>query len=162
MAFATVPWLGEHVLDLGVGMVALGIALLGLIDIVAMRIGGALTDRHGRRGVLVGALLWGSVSCLAARIVEGPAVFVLWCAACGVVVGVLWVVPPALVLDVVDESEAGIASYRIIADVGQLFGGTIAGLLIGVVGAVNSISLIGLGFAFLAIWVFRMPESAAA
>lgn len=160
LVFTIIPLLGEQ--DLGFGIIIVGVALavLSVGDILVMWVSGALADRFTPRTILTAGFLWGAMVCLAVRLVDGPASFVIWCAASSVVVGVAWVVPVAVVLDVVEDREAGLSTYRIAADVGQLLGGVTAGILIALVGTVDAATAFGVGFAVLAGWVARMPEAA--
>jgi MFS family permease len=161
LVFTMIPLLGERRLGLGTALVGLALSVLAVVDIAAMRLGGGAADRVGRRLVLVGGLASGCATCALVPLVGGPASFALWCASAGVVVGVTWVVPAAVVVDVAEDAEAGLASYRISADVGQLLGSTAAGALVGLMGLVGSLLLVAGGFALLAVWVVRLRETAA-
>jgi MFS family permease len=160
LVLTMIPLLGTVHLGLSTAAVGVALSMLAVVDIAAMRVGGGLADRLGRRAVLVGALLSGAVVCIVAPAVSGVAPFVIWCAAFGVVVGVCWVVPAAVVVDVVEDQEVGLAYYRLSADVGQLLGSTVAGALVGAAGASSSLVGAGVSFVLLTAWVGRMPETA--
>lgn len=159
LVLTMIPWLGEHDLGLSTSTVGLALSVLAVVDIAAMRLGGALADRVGRRRVLVAALVSGAIACSLAPLVGPLAVFIVWCGASGVVVGTCWVVPAAVVVDVAEEQEAGLSMYRLSADVGQLVGATVAGTAVAVAGAARSIVFLGVGFALLTVWVGRMRET---
>jgi MFS family permease len=161
LVFTIIPLFGEGELRLSTTLVGVALSSLAVVDIATMRLCGGLADRVGRRAVLVGGLVCGSATCVLAPVVGGAAGFALWCATAGIVTGVTWVVPAAVVVDVAHEVEAGLSAYRLSADGGQLFGSTGAGALVGGFGAVPSILLLGGAFAFLAAWASRTPETAA-
>ncbi len=159
LVFTIIPLFGERTLGLGTAEIGIALSLLAVVDIAAMRYGGALADRVGRRGVLAGALVSGCAVCLAAPAVSGAPSFGLWCAAIGVVVGITWVVPVALVVDVAQIPEDGLSAYRISADIGQFAGSTGAGAVIGTAGVVGAALVVGAGLACVAGWVSRLPEA---
>lgn len=161
LVFTIIPLFGEGDLGLSTTLVGVALSALAVVDIVTMRLCGGLADRVGRRAVLVGGLVCGVATCLLAPIVGGAGGFALWCATAGIVTGVTWVVPAAVVVDVAHEVEAGLSAYRLSADGGQLFGSTGAGALVGEFGAVPSILVLGAAFSVIAAWVGRTPETAA-
>lgn len=160
LMYTVIPLYGTRSLGLGTGGVGVALSGMAMVDLLAMRFGGSLCDEIGRRKVLGVALVSGGAVASLAPLVHGPVVFCLWCAALGVVVGVMWVVPVAVVVDVAVRAEDGLTAYRIGADVGQLVGSTGAGALIAVAGALGATLSFGLGFAALAVWVLRLPETA--
>lgn len=162
LVFTVIPLFGERELGLSTSTVGLALSALAAFDILAMRVGGEWADRLGRRPILVGALLVGTASGVLAPLVEGPLAFAVWCAVVALTVGVTWVVPIAVVIDVVEEPEAGLATYRIGADVGQLGGSAGAGALVGSLGGEGTLVAIGLAFAVVAGWVARVPETGRA
>jgi len=131
--------------SLGLSVLAVGVALsvLSAVDVLTMRFAGRLADRRGRRGVLVPGLVLGALSCGVVPWVHGPVPFTLWCAALAISLGVTWVVPTAMVVDVARDTEAGIATYRIAADGAQLAGPVAAGSLIGATGPVGAVLALG-------------------
>lgn len=161
LMYTVIPLLGTRRLALGPGSVGLALSLMALVDLLAMRFGGSLADRVGRGRVLVLALASGGAVAALAPLVEGVAGFCVWCAALGVVVGVMWVVPVAIVVDVAEIPEVGLSVYRIGADVGQLTGSTGAGALIAAAGPIGAAVAFGVAFLGLAGWVLRLPEAAS-
>ncbi len=159
LVFTISPLLGERTLGLSTAGIGLALSLLAAVDIAAMRYGGDLADRIGRRKVLVGALLSGGAVCTFAPVVNGALGFGLWCSGIGVAVGIAWVVPVAVVVDVAQNSEDGLSAYRISSDVGQFAGSTGAGGMIAATGLVGSALLVGVGLAAVAGWVSRLPEA---
>jgi hypothetical protein len=78
-----------------------------------------------------------------------------------VTVGVTWVVPAAVVVDVAQEAEAGLSTYRIWADLGQLGGSAGAGAVAGAAGIGGALVATAVALALLAAWVLRLPEASA-
>jgi MFS family permease len=161
LVFTIIPLMGERDLGLDTATVGLALSVLAAVDVVAMRVGGTWADRIGRRPVLVGALVVGAAACALAPLVDGPARFATWCAVVAVAVGVTWVVPTAVVVDVAEVREAALSNYRISADVGQLGGSTGAGALVGAWGSVGALWVVAAAFGGVAAWVARLPEAAA-
>ena len=60
--------------------------------------------------------------------------FIACCLVLGLTVGTTWAIPPVQVVDLVEDREAALASYRISADVGMLAGGLLAGTAIDAAG----------------------------
>jgi MFS family permease len=160
LMYTVIPLLGTRELGLTTVGVGIGMSAMAAVDLAAMRFGGALADEIGRRSVLTAALICGCATALLAPAVHDVATFSLWCAALGIVGGVTWVVPVALVVDVSEEPEDGLAAYRIGADVGQLGGPAGAGAAIAALGVVSATMSFGVGFAALAAWIVRLPETA--
>jgi MFS family permease len=160
LMYTVIPLFGTRELGLSTVGVGVGMSAMAAVDLAAMRFGGALADEIGRRAVLTTGLVCGCAAALLAPAVHGVGAFSLWCAALGIVGGVTWVVPVALVVDVAEASEDGLAAYRIGADFGQLGGSTGAGAAISILGVVSATMSFGIGFAALAAWIARLPETA--
>lgn len=160
LMYTVIPLVGTRTLGLGTGGVGVALSVMALVDLAAMRFGGALADQVGRGRVLCLALASGGGVAALAPLVAGLAAFCLWCAALGVVVGVMWVVPVAVVVDVAEVPETGLSVYRIGADVGQLTGSTGAGAMIALGGTIGAALAFGAVFVGLALWVARLPETA--
>jgi hypothetical protein len=93
-------------------------------------------------------------------LIDSMGMFVVWCAALGVPMAVSWVVPAAMVVDVSESSEQGLATYRIAADAGEITGSTAAGALTGAAGNVGALVVFGGVLAFVAAWVSQLREAA--
>jgi hypothetical protein len=65
-----------------------------------------------------------------------------------------------MVVDVCEDSEAGLGMYRISADVGQLVGPAGAGALVAATSPVGALLVVTVGLAGAAGWVARLPEGA--
>jgi hypothetical protein len=85
--------------------------------------------------------------------------FLAWCALLGVPVGATWVVPAMIAVDVSAEGDAGLASFRIAADLGEVVGPTGAGALLAGVGPTAALAGIGGLAAVVGLWVGRLREA---
>jgi predicted MFS family arabinose efflux permease len=159
LVFTAIPLFGEDRLGLQPAAIGLALSAFAVVDIVSMRFGGMLADRVGPRRVLGGALLAGAITCACAPLVTSMGGFVVWCAALGVPMAVSWVVPAAMVVDVSESSEQGLATYRIAADAGEITGSTTAGALTGAAGNIGALVVFGGVLAFVAAWVSQLREA---
>lgn len=130
IAMTLLPLVAQR--QFGLGGLALGAALsvLAVSDVTSMYLGGYLGDRLGRIPILVCALGLGAVLALLAAQLESPWSFALICLGMGIPVGVGWVVPAAMVVDLASDAVSGLAAYRIAADVGLGAGGVLAGAIV--------------------------------
>jgi MFS family permease len=159
LEFTVVPLVGADHFGLSAAQVSLGMSALALLDIITMHFGGRLADRLGRRPILVVALGVGFVGCVLLPVFGGLGGFMVWCALLGVPVGATWVVPAMLAVDVSAERDAGLASFRIAADLGEVVGPTGAGALLAGVGPIGAVAGIGGLAAVMGLWVRRLPEA---
>jgi MFS transporter, DHA1 family, multidrug resistance protein len=162
VVFTVLPLYGTEHLGLSTGLVGLALSALAVVDIVAMRWGGSLADRVGHRTVLGIALATGAVACALGSRVSSLGQFVPWCAALGITIGVAWVVPTAMVVDVAADAEVALVNARMAADVGQLFGSVVAGAIIAGLGYPPTVVVTGAAFAVVGLWTWRLPEARAA
>jgi MFS family permease len=160
LVMTIIPLFGKQELGLSTSTVGLALSALAVVDVTSMRVGGAEADRRGSRVVLATALLVGLAVCATAPLVNGWMYFTVWCALIGVTAGVTWVVPAAMVVDVCEDSEAGLGMYRISSDVGQLVGPAGAGALVAATSPVGALVVVTFGLAGAAGWVARLPEAA--
>jgi DHA1 family inner membrane transport protein len=161
LEYTALPLFGRHHLDLGTATIGLALSAMAVVDIVTMRVGGGLADRVGRHVVLGAAISVGAVAAVAAPLITTAPEFVLWCAMLGVPVGILYVVPPAIAVDVAVSAEAALAAYRVAADVGDGIGASATGGLIGALGPPGAMVALGGILAGIGAWVFRLPEGRA-
>jgi MFS family permease len=147
VVFTVLPLFARDELHLSTASVGVALSVLAIVDIVLMRVGGALADRVGRVPVLVVALLVGAVVCTTAPLVGSVATFALFGAGLAVTVAVTWVVPAAMVVDAVEDPESGVSAYRTASDVGMAVGPLVAGALVGAAGHPASLLCVGGVFA---------------
>ncbi|GAA1507662.1 MFS transporter [Nocardioides humi] len=127
IAMTLIPLVAEGA---GMGWAAIGVALaaLALTDVTSMQTSSTWSDRWGRRPVLVAALGFGCVTTGLLGIVPTslPVVVALAFLA-GVTVGTTWVVPAAMIVDLLPDREHAVVAYRIASDVGMLASGLLVG-----------------------------------
>lgn len=127
IAMTLIPLVAE---EAGMGWAAIGVALaaLAMTDVASMQRTPSLSERHGRRTVLIVALAIGSVpvALLALLPANGPMILVLSLVT-GITVGTTWVVPAAMIVDLLPDRENAVAAYRIASDLGMLASGLVAG-----------------------------------
>jgi len=128
IAMTLVPLVAEGA---GMDWAAIGVALaaLSLTDVTSMQTSSTWSDRWGRRPVLVAGLAFGCVTTalLATVPTSLPTVLVLAFLA-GVTVGTTWVVPAAMIVDLLPDREHAVVAYRIASDAGMLASGLLVGL----------------------------------
>lgn len=123
MALTLVPLLAaETDLDwMGIGIV---LAFLSCTDVVTMQVSAGWSTRWGRFPVLAWSLAIGAVAmALYAALPATPVLIGALAFALGITVGITWVVPAAMVVDLVPVEEHAVTAYRIASDVGMLGGG---------------------------------------
>ena len=144
--------------DIGMATVGILFAIFSVSGFVGSALGGALTDRMGRRGVIIASLLLSSLSALGMGFAPTLAVFV----AVSVIVGTLGSIGgpahEAVVADLLppDKRAEGYGIIRMVFNVAVIIAPPIAGLLIShsyltlfIVDAV--ISIIAAGIVLLAL-----------
>jgi MFS family permease len=127
IAMTLIPLVAEQA---GLGWAAIGVALAGLAltDVTSMQRAPSLSERHGRRTVLVVALAVGSVPiALLALLPASVPLIVSLSLVVGVTVGTTWVVPAAMIVDLLPDRENAVVAYRIASDIGMLASGLVAG-----------------------------------
>lgn len=127
IAMTLIPLVAEGA---GLGWAAIGVALaaLALTDVTSMQRAPSLSERYGRRKVLVVALALGSVpTVLLAVLPASTPLIVALSLVVGVTVGTTWVVPAAMIVDLLPDRENAVVAYRIASDLGMLASGLIAG-----------------------------------
>jgi predicted MFS family arabinose efflux permease len=132
--FTMIPLLATGRLHLSVPALSAALSVLALSNITAMSLAGRVSDRRGRLAALLPTLLWGTAVLWLTGEAGSLPVFTLCCAAIGVTVGSVLVVPAAMVVDLAADRTTAVSGYRISADLGQLVGAAGAGALVGALG----------------------------
>jgi MFS family permease len=148
LAMTLIPLFGSEVV--GLSTLTLGVALscLAVTDVIAMGMAARVSDIRGRLPVLLPACGWG-VAVLLLLLTHGtPLWFLPLCAALGLTVGLTWVVPGAMAVDVLDDAETALATYRIAADIGVVLGGIASGAAVSAVGVEGALGA-GAGYLLL-------------
>lgn len=139
IAMTMVPLAGEAA---GMDSTALGGTLfaLAITDIAVMAWGSRWSERHGRRPLLIGSLLWGAALTTTLALVDPPAIVVAACAlGLGVTVGATWTLPTAMAVDLMADAESAVSAYRIASDIGMVAGGALAALALATIGLAGSL-----------------------
>lgn len=139
IAMTMIPLAGEAT---GMDSTALGATLfaLAITDITVMAWGSRWSERHGRRPLLIGSLLWGAAITTTLALVDPPALVVAACAlGLGVTVGATWTLPTAMAVDLMADAESAVSAYRIASDLGMVAGGALAALALATVGLSGSL-----------------------
>jgi MFS family permease len=134
LPFTMMPLYGTSHLHLSPPAIAIALSFLAVVNVTTMSLAGLIADRRGRLPALVPALVWGALVLGLASQAGNLTLFVVVCAAIGVTVGSISVVPAAMVIDLATERVPSISGFRIGADVGQFAGAIGAGALIGAAG----------------------------
>jgi len=132
--FTMLPLLATDRLHLPVPALSAALSVLAATNIAAMWLAGRISDRMGRLWTILPALVWGAGVLLVTGQVGGLIAFAICCAAIGVTVGSVVVVPAAMVVDLAADRTAAVSAYRISADLGQLLGAAGAGAVFGALG----------------------------
>jgi MFS transporter, DHA1 family, inner membrane transport protein len=143
--FTMIPLLATDRLGLPVPALSAALSVLAVSNIMAMSLAGRASDRVGRLWGLLPALVWGAGVLVLTGRAAGLGPFVICCAAIGVTVGSVVVVPAAMVVDLAADRTAAISGYRISADLGQLAGAAGAGALFGAVGPSGALDVAAAG-----------------
>lgn len=117
----------------GVGMTQVGI-LFGIFSITGLLsslVGGALTDRMGRKGLLLFGLVMSALSALLMGIVDQFILFVLVTVVVGLLADVGFPAQQAMIADLLPEDKRaeGFGILRVVANLAVTFGPMIGGLL---------------------------------
>lgn len=117
-----------------VGMTEAGV-LLGLFSIsgfVGGMIGGALTDRFGRRGIVLFGLIFSAMSSIAFGVINEYAVFYVLAVVVGLLSDVAGPAYQAMVADILPEEQRteGYGILRVIRNLAWVIGPTVGGFLI--------------------------------
>ena len=117
----------------GVGMTQVGI-LFGVFSITGLLsslVGGALTDRMGRKGLLLFGLVMSALSALLMGIVDQFILFVLVTVVVGLLADVGFPAQQAMIADLLPEDKRaeGFGILRVVANLAVTFGPMIGGLL---------------------------------
>jgi MFS transporter, DHA1 family, multidrug resistance protein len=167
IAMTVLPIFGSQVLGLSSLWLGITLSCLAVTDVLAMGLAARLSDARGRLPVLLAACVWGAAATAGLLAISTELWFLLLCTAIGLTVGVAWVVPAAMAVDVIDDAETALASYRISADIGLMTGGLASGVAIsglGVSGALVAgvIHLLLIAVAAVVVRETRKPTALSA
>src|SRR5512147_1464512 len=150
-----------HKFDIGMSTVGLLFAIFSLTGMAGSAIGGALTDRMGRRSVIIASLLLSSLSALGMGLAPSLSIFIAVVVLVGTLSSIGHPAHEAVVADLLPQEKRaeGYGIIRVVFNIAVIIAPPIAGLLIAhsyltlfIVDAV--ISLISA-----AIVLFALPET---
>ena len=129
--FAIVPVIAAAELGLGAGEIGTGFALGSVLGLAASYPAGAISDRWGRKPVIVPASLLTALSLLAFCVASSFTGFLIGCLIWGIASAVSGAGPTAYAADTTPPgmSAAGMSTYRMLADVGYVLGPITLGLV---------------------------------
>ena len=131
-----VPLFGAQVIGASVGTVSLSLSLAAGAQLVGLWPAGWVSDRFGRKRLAAPAFAFYAVVVGLLGLVAGVPAFLGVMALYGLATGLTSVTPPAIVADVVPESDTGvgIGVLNTAGDLGTVLGPVVAGLLADAVG----------------------------
>lgn len=117
--------------DVGMTQVGVLFTIFSVASIAGGFVGGALTDKFGRRGVLIFGLVMSATSSLAMGLVNDLSTFYLLAALSGVLSDVGQPAQQAIVADILpkDQQAQGFGIWRVIINIAVAIGPAIGGLL---------------------------------
>ena len=160
--FAIIPILGKERLGLATDQIGFALGLSSIVAVTLAYPSGVLSDRFGRKAVIVPATLLNGLSYLVFPVAPSYlwflAGFVVW----SVAVGISGPAPTAYAADIAPAgmNAAAMSSFRMLSDVGYIVGPLLLGLLADLVGAGSALGLatvllVGMGSLF----ALRAPET---
>lgn len=117
----------------GVGMTEAGVlfGIWAVAGLVGQMIGGALTDRYGRKPIVLFGLVFSALSSVAMGLVEDLAVFFVLAGVVGLLSDISWPAYQAMITDLLPEAkrEEGFGIVRVAQNLAWILGPMIGGLL---------------------------------
>lgn len=133
-----------------------------LIEVAVMSVSGSMSDRKGRRPILLGASALGvvvtAVGVVALSLGSVP-LFVVAVLCLGVACGGMMSLPPAIAVDLASSPQVGLASYRISKDFGFTFYTVLIGGAIGALGSAAAMAVCTVCFAVVFVLVAAVGET---
>ena len=129
--FNVIPVLGQERLGLTPDQIGLGLASISVMSIVLSYPSGALTDRFGRKPVIVPAVILTGVSFLLFLVAPSFSWFMAACIAWSIAGGIGGAAPSAYAADIAPPgmNAAAMSSFRMLAETGYVLGPIILGLI---------------------------------
>jgi multidrug resistance protein len=143
--FAVVPVLVHDRLGLTTAQIGLALTLGNAVNLMLMPFAGILTDRLGRRPLIVPGALLSGVAFAAFAVVDSYPLFIALCLLWGFAVGVGGSAPGAYVADLAPPGANGatMGIYRTLSDVGYVVGPALLGIVADAAGAGAALLTIG-------------------
>jgi DHA1 family multidrug resistance protein-like MFS transporter len=160
--FSIVPLLASSKLSLGAGQIGGAMAVGSVCGLLATYPSGMISDRYGRKPLIVVAALMTGVAFMGFWLASGYATFMTASIVWGVASAVTGAAPTAYAADSAPEgmNAAAISTYRALSDIGYVVGPIGLGLLADLAGATVALSVCAAGITLMALAFARWaPES---
>jgi MFS family permease len=164
--FTVVPLLGEERLGLSASRIGVAMTLVNLLNLATLYHAGTMSDRFGRKWVIVPATLVSGLALALWAVGASYTMFMLSAAVWGIGSGLSGPSPAAYVADIAPPAVRGriFGMYRSVADCGYIVGPLLLGWMAGVTGYTAPLLLTaamflvaGLLFARFAPELYRRP-----
>jgi MFS transporter, ACDE family, multidrug resistance protein len=132
LRIALVPLFVVEVLDRGAGIAGLALAVFAIGNVSAVIPSGYLSDRMGRRVLLIVGLTAAGLSTMAVGLTEGLTIFLVTAYVAGFATGIFTAPQQAAVADIIGNKARGgtaVATFQMMADVGSIGGSLLVGLI---------------------------------
>jgi MFS family permease len=151
--------------ELGMSATAIGVvfAVSLVAELVILYPAGSVADRHGRKVMLVPALVGLAVLTAVLGLAGSPVVFGLLVAGLAVASGFAGVSPSAMLSDIAPRAQLGMAAgvFRLFGDVGFALGPLVAGAVAASAGLAEAFAVSALPAILALALVLRTPETLA-
>ncbi|MGB3485285.1 MAG: MFS transporter [Mycobacterium sp.] len=132
LRIALVPLFVTEVLDRGAGVAGLALATFAIGNVCAVVPSGRLSDRTGRRVLLIVGLTVAGVSTMIVGLTDGLIPFLVSAFIAGFATGIFTSPQQAAVADIIGSKARGgtaVAAFQMTADVGSIGGSLVVGLI---------------------------------
>jgi MFS family permease len=160
--FALVPLLATEKLRMSTSQVGAGFALASLLGLIASYPAGVLTDRYGRKRIIVPSTMVSALAVAVFAVVPSVTGFYAACLLWGTATSISGAAPAAYAADIAPPgmNASAMSSFRMVADLGYVLGPLTLGFLADIRGSEFSLWFCAaLTFAIALVFAFWAPES---
>ena len=132
LRIALVPLFVTEVLDRGAGIAGLALATFAIGNVSAVIPSGRLSDRVGRRRLLIVGLTVAGLSTMVVGLTDGLPLFLVTAYVAGFATGIFSAPQQAAVADIIGNKARGgtaVATFQMMADVGSIGGSLLVGMI---------------------------------
>ncbi len=162
ISLTVVPLIAAERIGLGGSMVGIFLTAAYLIEVAVTAVGGGWSDRHGRRPVVLLGTGAGVLAMAVLTVAVWTGSMIAFFAAAvpiGIAGGCMLGLLPAVLVDVADAPEVGLAANRIARDFGFTSCTVLAGAVVSLAGVQGGLVLGVVMFAFVAIGIRVIGET---